>query len=146
MFMFLILLAVFINFINKNKEVLKSIIQNIKSIPKKLIGINTKKRANAIRFLLLEINNYRIDMEGQNILTIKFKEKLYKLSDDDLCNIFDLHCINIDANMVLDGVPLDFIKLMRSRMGDSRILGKANEVKIIAASLATIIDIDNTRV
>ena len=43
-------------------------------------------------------------------------------------------------------VPLDFIKLMRSRMGDSGILEKANEVKIIAASLATIIDIDNTRV
>ena len=81
-----------------------------------------ERRANAIRFLLLEINNHRRDMEGQNILTIKFKEKLYKFSDDDLCNIFDLHCINIDANMVLDGVPLDFIKLMRSRMGDSGIL------------------------
>ena len=35
MFIFLILLAVFINFIDKNKEVLKSIIQDIKSIPKK---------------------------------------------------------------------------------------------------------------
>ena len=117
MFMFLILLAVFINFINKNKEVLKSIIQDIKSIPKKLIGINTKKRANAIRFLLLEINNYRIDMEGQNILTIKFKEKLYKFSDDDLCNIFDLHCINIDANMVLDGRPIGFHKINAKQNG-----------------------------
>ncbi len=27
--------------------------------------------ANTIRFLLLEINNHRRDMEGQNILTIK---------------------------------------------------------------------------
>ena len=76
-----------------------------------------ERRANAIRFLLLEINNHRRDMEGQNILTIKFKEKLDKFSDDDLCNIFDLHCINIDANMVLDGRPIGFHKINAKQNG-----------------------------
>lgn len=104
-----------------------------------------EETANAIRSLLLELNYCRKDMEGQNILAMEFEQKLAKFSDDDLCNMFDFHCTNIDANMVLDGVPLDFIKLMRSRMGDSGILRKANELKDITALLAMIIDIDNTR-